>query len=66
VYRVKSDGTVERADVKVGTRREGLAEVAEGLKVGDRIVVDGTGKLRVGARVTDIKAEPGKPAAKQG
>ena len=66
VYRVKPDGTVERADVKVGTRREGLAEVAEGLKVGDRIVVDGTGKLRVGARVTDIKAEPGKPAAKQG
>mgnify|MGYP003583470772 CR=1 FL=1 len=66
VFRVKPDGTVERADVKVGTRREGLAEVAEGLKVGDRIVVDGTGKLRVGARITDIKAEPAKPAAKQG
>ncbi|MBF6022478.1 efflux RND transporter periplasmic adaptor subunit [Lysobacter niastensis] len=66
VYRVKPDGTVERADVKVGTRREGLAEVAEGLKAGDRIVVDGTGKLRVGSHVTDIKAEPAKPAAKQG
>ena len=53
VYRVKPDSSVERVDVKIGARREGLAEVAEGLNVGDRIVVDGTGKLRVGARIVD-------------
>lgn len=57
VYRVKPDSSVERADVKVGSRREGKAEIAEGLKVGDRIVVDGTGKLRIGSRITDLKPD---------
>lgn len=51
VYRIKPDGSVERVDVGVGTRREGLAEIIDGLKVGDRVVVDGTGKLRVGSKV---------------
>lgn len=66
VFRVKPDSTVERADVKVGTRREGLAEVVEGLQAGDRIVVDGTGKLRPGNRITDLKADSSAPAAKPG
>lgn len=57
VYRVKPDSSVERVDVKIGARREGLAEVTEGLKVGDRIVVDGTGKLRVGARIVDAAGD---------
>lgn len=62
VYRVKPDGTVERADVRLGVRREGNVEVVDGLNVGDRIVVDGTGKLRVGAKVVEAGAAP---AAKQ-
>lgn len=57
VYRVKPDSSVERVDVKVGSRREGLAEVTRGLNVGDRIVVDGTGKLRAGARIVDAKGD---------
>lgn len=57
VYRVKPDSTVERVDVKVGSRRDGLAEIAQGLNVGDRIVVDGTGKLRVGARIVDARGD---------
>ena len=57
VYRVKPDSTVERADVKVGSRRDGMAEIAQGLKVGERIVVDGTGKLRVGARIVDARGD---------
>lgn len=61
VYRVKPDSSVERADVKVGSRRDGMAEIAEGLKVGDRIVVDGTGKLRVGSRIVDAGGD--KPPA---
>ncbi|MGO4263498.1 efflux RND transporter periplasmic adaptor subunit [Lysobacter sp. TAB13] len=61
VFRLKPDNTVERADVEVGTRREGLAEIVEGLKVGDKVVVDGTGKLRVGSKV-DVSAAPA-PAA---
>lgn len=53
VYRVKPDASVERADVRIGTRRDGLAEVIEGLRAGDRIVVDGTGKLRPGSKVVE-------------
>lgn len=62
VYRVKPDGTVERADVKIGTRREGLAEIVEGLKAGERVVVDGTGKLRVGSKVVEGGAKPAAAA----
>ena len=62
VYRVKEDGTVEQARVAIGTRRDGKAEVVEGLEAGQRIVVDGTGKLRPGDKV----AETGPTAASEG
>ena len=40
----------------------GKAEVVEGAKAGDRIVVDGTGKLRPGAKIVEAAA----PAAAAG
>ena len=67
VWRVKGDGTVERVPIQVGERRAGQVEVLRGLDAGDRIVVDGTGKLRPGLQVSDAaggdapvqpKAEP--------
>jgi membrane fusion protein (multidrug efflux system) len=61
VYRVKDDASVERVDVKTGTRRAGVVEIITGIKAGERIVVDGTGKLRPGIRVEDTK--PAKAAA---
>lgn len=64
VYRVKPDRSVEQAEIEPGARREGLVEIVTGLKPGDRIVVDGTGKLRPGAKVVDA-ARP-TAAAKQG
>jgi membrane fusion protein (multidrug efflux system) len=60
VYRLRPDSVVERVDVQIGSRRGGLAEVTSGLAVGERIVVDGTGKLRPGERVN---AAPAKIAA---
>lgn len=63
VYRVKDDASVERVDVKTGTRRAGVVEIIDGLKVGERIVVDGTGKLRPGIRVEDAKPAKVAPAA---
>ncbi len=60
VYRVKDDASVERVDVRTGTRRAGVVEILEGLQAGERIVVDGTGKLRPGIRVEDAK--PAKAA----
>ena len=60
VYRVKADDSVERADVRTGERRDGKVEILQGLQAGERIVVDGTGKLRPGLKV---KAEAANPAA---
>ena len=58
VYRVKPDGTVEQAPVVAGARSHGQVEIREGLAAGERIVVDGVGKLRPGARVTEATAAP--------
>ncbi|KAB7767482.1 efflux RND transporter periplasmic adaptor subunit [Xanthomonas maliensis] len=62
VFRVKPDRTVERADVRLGERRDGKVEILEGVTPGERIVVDGTGKLRPGLTVAD---QPSAPAAAQ-
>ena len=63
VYRVKPDQTVEQVAIRVGTRVEGKAEILEGLAAGDRIVVDGTGKLRPGMAVAVSGSDT--PAARQ-
>lgn len=62
LYRVKDDGSVERIDVVVGARTDGKAEIVEGAKAGDRIVVDGTGKLRPGAKVVEAPATAAQPS----
>jgi membrane fusion protein (multidrug efflux system) len=64
VFRVKADDTVEQVDVTLGQRRGGEVEVVQGLAAGDRIVVDGTVKLRNGARVVEAAA-PEPAAAEQ-
>ncbi len=62
VFRVLPDDTVEQVGVKLGQRRRGEVEVLEGLAAGDRIVVDGTVKLRQGSSVVEAPAKPA-PAA---
>ena len=61
VFRVLPDDTVEQVDVELGQRRRGEVEVLEGLAAGDRIVVDGSVKLRQGSSVVEAPAKP--PAA---
>lgn len=56
VFRVGADMKVQRVAVQLGARRSGEVEVLNGLQEGDRIVVDGTGKLRDGALVSDVGA----------
>lgn len=58
VYRLTEEQTVERVDIQIGARRDGMAEVVSGLEAGDVVVVDGTGKLAAGDRVS---AEPNEP-----
>ncbi len=65
VYVVKGDLTVEARPVKTGPGADGLATVATGLAVGERVVTDGQLRLSPGAKV-EIKAEgaePGGPAS---
>ncbi|WP_407908679.1 efflux RND transporter periplasmic adaptor subunit [Lysobacter claricitrinus] len=62
VFRVRNN-VAERADVKLGTRSNGRVEVLSGVAAGDTIVVDGTGKLKPGAKISDVaKAPRGKAA----
>lgn len=58
VFRVKDDGTVEQVKVRAGARRRGEVELLDGVAEGDRIVVEGTVKLRSGARVIEGAAAP--------
>lgn len=53
VFRVDADATVQQVPVSVGARRRGEVEIVEGLAAGDRVVVEGTVKLRPGARVVE-------------
>lgn len=57
VYRVKDDESVEQVPVTIAARSEGQAEIVSGAMVGDRIVVEGTGKLRPGAKISESAAK---------
>jgi membrane fusion protein (multidrug efflux system) len=67
VWRVAGD-VVEKAPIRVGGRVPGQVMVVEGLAEGDRIVVEGTGKLQSGARVRDVpdRGSGGDDAAASG
>lgn len=55
------DGKVKQVPVKLGIRRAGSVEVAEGLRDGDTVVTAGQLKLRDGAAVRPV-GESGAPA----
>ncbi len=56
VWRVKPNGTVEKADVDVGGRVPGWVMLKRGIEMGDRIITEGTGKLQPGASVVEGSA----------
>ena len=57
VWRVKADGSVEKADVVVGGRVPGKVMLASGVEAGQRIVTDGVGKLQAGMKVAATVAD---------
>jgi membrane fusion protein, multidrug efflux system len=59
VYVVNADNTVSVRPISVGPTDGPLAAVNSGLSVGERVVVDGTDRLRDGTHVVI----PGAPAA---
>jgi multidrug efflux system membrane fusion protein len=62
---VVGDGTVSRRAVTVGHEDLTVAVIAEGLAVGERVVVDGAARLSDGSRITILPAAgaPGTGAA---
>jgi len=67
VYLLRDDSTVSLRKVTAGTVNGETVAVANGLKAGDRVVVEGTDKLRDGAQVrpaVDAPTGAGAPAKK--
>ncbi len=65
VYLVGADSTVAIRPVKIGVTDGDTAQVLSGLDAGDRVVIDGTDRLRAGVRVSakdDAPAAAPKPA----
>jgi len=62
VYAINADGTVSVRVINVGPTDGSLTAVNSGLSAGERVVVDGTDRLRDGARVQVAGAE-GRAAA---
>jgi membrane fusion protein, multidrug efflux system len=63
VYVVNADDTVSVRPIKVGPNDGPMTAVNSGLSVGDRVVVDGTDRLRDGAHVTIPGAASPAPGA---
>lgn len=61
VYLVQGN-TVAKREVRLGRREPGLVEIVDGLAAGDRVVVEGTLKLRDGAPVHEPAAAARGPA----
>ena len=58
VYRVNADGSVGTCVVKPGPVDAGWMAVEGALQAGDKVVIDGTDRLREGAKVEVIAADP--------
>jgi multidrug efflux system membrane fusion protein len=62
VYVINADSTVSVRQISVGVIDGTTAQVKTGLTAGERVVVDGTDRLRDGLHVT-VAAENGQPVA---
>ena len=64
---VVADGKVSKREVRIGGRRPGSVEVIAGLSAGERVIVEGTQKVREGASVQAteraVETLPGDTAA---
>ncbi|MEP1742728.1 MAG: efflux RND transporter periplasmic adaptor subunit [Kangiellaceae bacterium] len=52
---VISDGSVKRKEIKIGRRQPGFVEVISGLSASEKVVTEGTLKIRDGSQVTVLE-----------
>lgn len=63
-YKIQGDSVVQQK-IALGSKAQGKIVIREGLKAGDKIVVEGTQKLRPNAKITLGQPQPqGPPAGK--
>jgi membrane fusion protein (multidrug efflux system) len=62
---VVSGGQAERREVTIGRRQPGLVELLRGVAAGERVVVEGSQKIRDGSPVSELEPSPA-PAATTG
>lgn len=63
VYLAKADDTLELRSVRIGQSTADKAVVIDGLKAGERVVVEGFQKIRPGAKVVPTSWEPAAASA---
>ena len=63
VFVVNDKNVVEQKRVKVGTSRDGLLAIEQGLKAGDKVIIQGQQRVRAGMTVapSDAPAAPSMP-----
>jgi multidrug efflux system membrane fusion protein len=66
VYVVKADNTIEYRTVVLGPLANGLRVVRSGVKDGDLVVVNGTQRVRPGAKVEPVVVAMDEPVASSG
>lgn len=64
VYVVKADSTVELRPVTIGEIQSGYASIPAGLSPGESVVIDGSDRLREGAKV-EVRTPGASSAARQ-
>lgn len=65
VYVINADSTVSVRQITTGAVDGNTTQVKSGLSAGERVVIDGTDRLRDGLKVT-VATENGQPAAPSG
>lgn len=63
VWKLTPDNKADRQEVSIGTRRDGQIEIVSGLAEGDRIVTEGTVKIRSAGPVKPMDAGKGRADA---
>jgi membrane fusion protein (multidrug efflux system) len=61
VFVVPDSMKAERREVRIGAREPGIVEILDGLKAGEKVVVDGTLRVKPGGKVKLAKPEGERP-----
>jgi membrane fusion protein, multidrug efflux system len=60
---VVKDGVASKREVSLGRRKPGQVQITEGLTTGEKVIVEGTQKVRDGIQVVEVDADGGTAVA---